>query len=223
VALARALICTPRLILLDEPLAALDVELRRQMQIFLKNVQREVKTTFLFVTHDQEEAIAMADRICVMNSGRILQLGTPHDVYYRPRSEFVARFFGDNNLIEGRLVDGTGAHRRIETPAGVLVCAVDGQSDLADAAPGRQAFAVFRPESVTVGEPSDGADNACRGIVSAVNFAGATTMAEIHLVDSPAPVTIRAKMASRIEGAMLAPGQTVSIAWSAAACRLVLR
>ena len=85
VALARAIICRPRLILLDEPLAALDVELRRQMQVFLKSIQTEIRTTFLFVTHDQEEAIAMADRICVMNSGRILQIGSPHEVYYRPR------------------------------------------------------------------------------------------------------------------------------------------
>ena len=85
VALARAIICEPRLILLDEPLAALDVELRKQMQLFLKDIQREIKTTFLFVTHDQEEAIAIADRICVMNFGRILQLGTPREVYYRPQ------------------------------------------------------------------------------------------------------------------------------------------
>src|SRR6185369_13904171 len=115
VALARAIICQPRLILLDEPLAALDVELRRQMQSFLKDIQREIKTTFLFVTHDQEEAIAMADRICVMNSGRIQQLGSPHDVYYRPRTEFVARFFGDNNLVEGKLAAIEGRYRRIET------------------------------------------------------------------------------------------------------------
>ena len=103
VALARAIICQPRLILLDEPLAALDVELRRQMQVFLKSIQREIRTTFLFVTHDQEEAIAMADRICVMNAGHIRQIGTPHEVYYRPNCEFVARFFGENNLMPGTL------------------------------------------------------------------------------------------------------------------------
>src|SRR5690242_18121281 len=124
VALARAIICEPRLILLDEPLAALDVELRKQMQLFLKDIQREIRTTFLFVTHDQEEAIAIADRICVMNFGRILQLGTPHEVYYRPRAEFVARFFGDNNLIEGKLGEGDGQRRRIETAIGTLLCAV---------------------------------------------------------------------------------------------------
>ncbi len=133
VALARAIICRPRLILLDEPLAALDVELRRHMQHFLKDIQREIKTTFLFVTHDQEEAIAMADRICVMNDGRIQQLGTAHEVYYRPASEFVARFFGDNNLVEGRLQDIAGDIRWIETPIGRLACAIDGQPDIARA------------------------------------------------------------------------------------------
>ena len=84
VALARAIICEPRLILLDEPLGALDAELRRQMQQFLKRLQREISTTFLFVTHDQEEAVTMADRICVMNHGRIEQIGSPEEVYYRP-------------------------------------------------------------------------------------------------------------------------------------------
>ena len=100
VALARAIICEPRLILLDEPLGALDAELRRQMQRFLKRLQREIRTTFLFVTHDQEEAVTMADRICVMNHGRIEQIGSPEEVYYRPANEYVARFFGDNNLID---------------------------------------------------------------------------------------------------------------------------
>ena len=92
------------------------------MQEFLKVIHREIKTTFLFVTHDQEEAIAMADRICVMNYGKILQLGSPTEVYYRPRSEFVARFFGDNNLIEGRL----GVGGAVETPLGALPCTFDG-------------------------------------------------------------------------------------------------
>src|SRR4029077_4368100 len=120
----RAIICEPRLILLDEPLAALDVELRKQIKLFLKDIQREIKTTFLFVTHDQEEAIAIADRICVMNFGRILQLGTPREGYYRPQAGFVARFFGDNNLIEGTLAAGDGLYRRIDTPIGSMLCAV---------------------------------------------------------------------------------------------------
>ncbi len=103
VALARALICRPKILLLDEPLSALDAELRRQMQGFLKRLQREVATTFIFVTHDQEEAMTMSDRICVMNGGTIEQISDPPSIYYQPQSEFVATFFGENNLLPGEL------------------------------------------------------------------------------------------------------------------------
>jgi spermidine/putrescine transport system ATP-binding protein len=95
VALARAIVCEPKLILLDEPLAALDAEMRRQMQFFLKDLQRRIATTFLFVTHDQEEAITMSDRIVVMDKGRIEQIGAPTSIYYSPKTPFVARFFGE--------------------------------------------------------------------------------------------------------------------------------
>jgi spermidine/putrescine transport system ATP-binding protein len=225
VALARAIICEPRLILLDEPLAALDVELRKQMQLFLKDIQREIKTTFLFVTHDQEEAIAIADRICVMNFGRILQLGTPRDVYYRPQAEFVARFFGDNNLIEGALAGAEGTFRRVDTALGPIRCAIDGQPDVADAPNGARAFAVFRPESVT---PADGAGegqgekNRATGIIADVSFAGATTVALVNLEGRNGPVPARIKLASRVDGVALSPGGRVTIAWPAAECRLVL-
>jgi spermidine/putrescine transport system ATP-binding protein len=224
VALARAIICEPRLILLDEPLAALDVELRKQMQLFLKDIQRRIKTTFLFVTHDQEEAIAVADRICVMNFGRILQLGTPSEVYYRPQSEFVARFFGDNNLIEGVLGSGDGCRRRIETAVGPIFCALDGQPELAAAPAGQRAFAVFRPESVQAGDVAEAhsAENKASGAVAAVTFAGATTVAVVDLDGRAGPVTARIKMPSRVGGAAIAPGDRLSIAWPAAACRVVL-
>jgi len=221
VALARAIICQPRLILLDEPLAALDVDLRKQMQLFLKSVQREIKTTFLFVTHDQEEAIAIADRICVINFGRILQIGSPHEVYYRPAAEFVARFFGDNNLIEGRLTDGDSRRRRIETPIGVLVCAVDGQPEVAAAEAGRRAFAAFRPETIRFGG-AGAAENACAGTVTAVSFAGATTVTEATLSGPGGRTEVRVKTASRVDGAAVAPGDRVDLSWSAEECRLIL-
>ena len=220
VALARAIICEPRLILLDEPLAALDVELRKQMQLFLKDIQREIKTTFLFVTHDQEEAIAIADRICVMNFGRILQIGTPPDVYYRPRSEFVARFFGDNNLIEGVLGPGDDRERRIATPIGEILCATDGQPDIAAAPQGTRAFAVFRPESIDLAVSA--AENKARGRVGAISFGGATTVALLDLDGKDGPVTARIKLPSRVGAPALAPGEPLEIAWPAAACRLVL-
>jgi spermidine/putrescine transport system ATP-binding protein len=220
VALARAIICEPRLILLDEPLAALDVELRKQMQLFLKDIQREIKTTFLFVTHDQEEAIAIADRICVMNFGRILQIGTPPEVYYRPQSEFVARFFGDNNLIGGVLGAADGQQRRIATPIGAILCATDGQPEIAAAPDGARAFAVFRPESIGLGESAG--ENRAGGQVAAVSFGGATTVALLDLDGKDGPVAARVKLASRVGGPALAPGERVEIAWPAAACRLVL-
>jgi spermidine/putrescine transport system ATP-binding protein len=230
VALARAIICEPRLILLDEPLAALDVELRKQMQLFLKDIQREIRTTFLFVTHDQEEAIAIADRICVMNFGRILQLGSPHEVYYRPGSEFVARFFGDNNLIEGTLAGGEGGRRLIETSIGMLACAVDGQPEIAAAPPGRRAFAVFRPESIRLradeaGGPAGelGTDNLAAGDVTKVTFAGAATMAEIALqADGGSVLPVRLRLASRVAGAGLSPGERIRLSWPVDECRLVL-
>src|SRR4029079_17435135 len=115
VALARAIVNNPRVLLLDEPLGALDLKLRKQMQLELKRIQNEVGITFVHVTHDQEEAMTMADTIAVMNGGRIEQLGTPAELYERPRGAFVAGFLGKSNLLEGtitgdgliRLVDGS--------------------------------------------------------------------------------------------------------------------
>src|SRR5690606_38268717 len=119
VALARALINNPDVLLLDEPLGALDLKLRRQMQIELKRIQVEVGTTFVHVTHDQEEAMTMADTVAVMNAGRIEQMGSPTDIYELPRTAFVANFLGQSNLIPGRasgtdgddvVVDAFGLH-----------------------------------------------------------------------------------------------------------------
>src|SRR5881227_4238467 len=115
VALARALVCRPRVLLLDEPLGALDLKLRKQMQLFLKRIQHDIGITFVHVTHDQEEAMTMADRIAVMNRGKIEQLGTPDELYERPETPFVAGFLGVSNLLPGvvageeqvRLDDGT--------------------------------------------------------------------------------------------------------------------
>lgn len=222
VALARAIICQPRLILLDEPLAALDVELRKQMQLFLKDIQREIKTTFLFVTHDQEEAIAMADRICVMNFGRIQQLGSPHEVYYRPGTEFVARFFGDNNLVEGRLGAVEGGYRRIETGLGVLLCAVAGQAEIAGAPNGQRAFAVFRPEAVSLEAVNGGPANRIGGTVASVSFGGAATVAVVELPAGGGVQQVRIKMPSRVDGARIGAADRVTLNWSADACRLVL-
>jgi len=143
VALARAIVCEPKVILLDEPLAALDANLRRQMQLFLKQIQRRISTTFMFVTHDQDEAIAMSDRIVVMNQGAIEQVGSPKEIYFHPRTRFVAGFFGDNNLIDG-VWAGAGM---IDTALGALPA---GGSSAAQK--GSKVLLAIRPESLRLGE-----------------------------------------------------------------------
>jgi spermidine/putrescine transport system ATP-binding protein len=127
VALARALVNRPRVLLLDEPLGALDLKLRKQMQLELKGIQGEVGITFIHVTHDQEEAMTMADQIAVMNAGQIEQLGTPSELYETPRTSFVASFLGVSNLIEGEAKDGA-----VMTPGGVRlqVASLNGKTGL---------------------------------------------------------------------------------------------
>jgi spermidine/putrescine transport system ATP-binding protein len=219
VALARAIICRPRLILLDEPLAALDLELRRQMQSFLKSIQTEIRTTFLFVTHDQEEAIAMADRICVMSGGRIQQIGSPYEVYYRPGCEFVAKFFGENNLIPGTLGPPDPSIRSIETNVGTILCSVEGQPGIATLPSGAKAWAVFRPEVITIGGTGQ-EENRITATIDHVAFAGASTIAAAT-ARQDGGLSLRARLQSRPEGAPLAAGVAVTLAFPANACRLV--
>jgi spermidine/putrescine transport system ATP-binding protein len=144
VALARAIIAKPKLLLLDEPLSALDRNLRQAMQLELKNIQHEIGISFVFVTHDQEEAMTMSDRIVVLNSGKIQQIGTPTDIYDRPQSAFVAGFIGESNLFTGTL-------RETEAPGTSEVMTGDGlrisvKSDKAEGLAGQQVTALIRPE-----------------------------------------------------------------------------
>lgn len=220
VALARALICRPRLILLDEPLAALDLELRRQMQVFLKSIQREIRTTFLFVTHDQEEAIGMSDRICVMQAGRIRQLGTPHELYYRPNCEFVARFFGDNNLVPGKLGPLQGGLRSIDTALGRLVCCIETQPELAAVADGAAAFAVFRPEALHLAQDSSG--NRLSGTIADVVFAGASTVVIVAPDAGGALPHLRLSLPSRVSGSTFAKGDDITLSFHPTEAHLVL-
>jgi spermidine/putrescine transport system ATP-binding protein len=147
VALARALVNRPAVLLLDEPLGALDLKLRRQMQVELKAIQREVGITFLYVTHDQEEALAMSDRIAVMDGGVVEQCGTPEEVYERPAKPFVAGFIGISNLMEGRVENG-GV--RLVNGA---VCAARVPQDCAD---GATVQLSVRPEKIVLDSTDDG-------------------------------------------------------------------
>jgi spermidine/putrescine transport system ATP-binding protein len=201
VALARAIVCEPKLILLDEPLAALDASLRRQMQVFLKQIQRRIETTFVFVTHDQDEAITMSDRIVVMSQGRIEQVGTPKDLYYRPLTRFVAGFFGDNNLIEG-IVASSGDH--VETKLGTLPLATK-------AAARSKVLLGVRPEAMRLGEGaiSIAAD------VEEVMFGGALTRVLLHAVAAP-DTKFDVRLAGDGRGQAPAAGDRVSLTFDPA-------
>ena len=120
VALARAIICEPKVILLDEPLGALDAELRKQMQLFLKEIQKKVRITFIFITHDQEEAIFLSDRIAVLNKNKFEQVGTPKELYYSPNSSYMATFFGECNLLNCKILEINEESVVLESSFGVF-------------------------------------------------------------------------------------------------------
>jgi spermidine/putrescine transport system ATP-binding protein len=151
VALARALVNRPRVLLLDEPLAALDLKLRKQMQLELRSIHATYRTTFLYVTHDQSEALVMSDRIVVMNDGRIDQIGTPEEVYRRPRTAFVAGFVGESSSLEGTLIElhGERARIRLDAAGGDEVTV---RHALEGAASGGPVTVIVRPEALTLTE-----------------------------------------------------------------------
>jgi spermidine/putrescine transport system ATP-binding protein len=152
IALARALVNSPKALLLDEPLSALDVKLRRAMQLELKRIHTEVKTTFIFVTHDQDEALTMSSRIAVMNGGRIEQLDAPEIVYARPATKFVAGFIGQASLIPATISVRNGEQASLALPEGAVVRAAVPAGML----PGTRALLVLRPEQATLNrEPGD--------------------------------------------------------------------
>lgn len=204
VALARAIVNNPRVLLLDEPLGALDLKLRKQMQLELKRIQHDLGLTFVHVTHDQEEAMTMADTIAVMNQGKIEQLGSPTELYERPRTAFVAGFLGKSNLLEGT-VESAGAVRLDD---GTIVRADTGQST------GRVAIGV-RPEKVSLG---DGGPNQLSGSVSESAYIGVAT--EFVVATPVGEITVFHQNA---ETGGLAPaiGSPVTVTWSAASTFVV--
>ncbi|MBI5688798.1 MAG: ABC transporter ATP-binding protein [Verrucomicrobia bacterium] len=153
VALARALVCRPQVLLLDEPLSALDAKLRHAMQLELKRLQRQLGITFVFVTHDQEEALTMSDRIAIVNRGRIEQLGTPHDIYHKPATAFAADFIGQANLLPARRLGVDGAAVRVALEGGLELRLPAGTWP----AGAERALVSIRPEKVHVAK-SGGAD-----------------------------------------------------------------
>jgi len=198
VALARALVNNPRVLLLDEPLGALDLKLRKQMQLELKRIQGEIGITFVHVTHDQEEAMTMADTIAVMNVGKIEQLGSPTELYERPRTAFVANFLGTSNLLEGS-VEGPGSVRLGD---GTLVEVETG------GASGRVAVGV-RPEKVRLGAALP---NRLSGRVKESAYIGVAT--QIVVTTAVGDVSVFHQN-SETGGLVPAPGENVTVSWRA--------
>jgi spermidine/putrescine transport system ATP-binding protein len=176
VALARALVNLPRVLLLDEPLGALDLKLRKGLQVELKRIQKEVGITFVYVTHDQEEALTMSDRIAVMNHGRIEQIADPEEVYDRPATTFVAGFIGVSNLMPGVIRKG-GAKGELELDSGVKIT-----TDVNGFAPGDRCHAVVRPEKLYLGSGGRG-EPTVEGLVESSLYLGTSTQLIVRLPD----------------------------------------
>ncbi len=199
VALARALVNRPRALLLDEPLGALDLRLRRQLQIELKRIQQEVGITFVHVTHDQEEAMTMADEIAVMSEGRIEQRGSATDLYEHPRTEFVANFLGISNLIDARLRGGNE------------YVTADGDVIRAPAAREGAVRVGVRPEKLAIVDPGADADghNVLRGTVEVAAFLGTSLQ---YLVRTPSGHELTVIEQNR-DGGAHGPGREVALTW----------
>jgi len=207
VALGRALVNHPRVLLLDEPLGALDLKLRKQMQLELKRIQHEIGITFVHVTHDQEEAMTMADSIAVMDQGHIEQLGPPEELYERPATAFVAGFLGASNLLRGT-VEGPDAIRLDE---GTLVRAhVNGRSG--------PVAAGVRPEKITIG--AGGGANELHGTISESAYIGVATQVVVRTAAGTVHV-----FAQNIDsgGRIPAPGTNVTLSWAPEATFVVDR
>jgi spermidine/putrescine transport system ATP-binding protein len=205
VALARALVLHPRVLLLDEPLAALDQKLRKQMQVELKSLQQSVGISFVYVTHDQEEALAMSDRIVVMNAGRIEQIGRAEEIYERPQTEFVASFIGVSNIIKGIVTGKRNTYSIIELGDGEI------EAPSSDAKIGDVVRLMVRPEKIVM--TFDGAENALSATIESAVYLGESTHWKIKLRDGQAMTVLEQNRAAsrQIQDRV---GNDVRVSWA---------
>lgn len=206
VAVARALINRPEVLLLDEPLGALDLKLRKEMQFELKRLQREVGITFIYVTHDQEEAMTMSDRILVMNAGKALQVGAPAEVYERPNSRFVADFIGETNFMAGKMkTPGGPPIVEVECEGGLGVHAVGG----AGLPAGAPVTVAVRPERISLNRDLQQV-NCFAGRVVDLVYIGTDTYYTVQL-DGGQVLRVREQNADPVERVLAQPGDTVQV------------
>ena len=212
VALARALVNLPKVLLLDEPLGALDLKLRKGLQVELKRIQRDVGITFVYVTHDQEEALTMSDRIAVMNHGRIEQVDEPEAVYERPATTFVAGFIGVSNLMPAVVEGGGGDHTRVRLDAGVEI-----EASGNGLAPGERCHAVVRPEKLRIARREDATTDgtpSVEGTVESSVYLGTATQIVVRLAGD-VPMTVLVPNADEAErGRLPGGGASVRLSWA---------
>jgi spermidine/putrescine transport system ATP-binding protein len=213
VALARALVNRPEVLLLDEPLGALDLKLRKQLQVELKRIQRDVGITFVYVTHDQEEALTMSDRIAVMNRGVVEQVADPESVYERPGTTFVAGFIGVSNLMPGEIVSSNGAGTQMRLDAGPTVKALDSGG----VQTGERAHAVVRPEKLELqqaGAADEGNRPSVEGQVESSLYLGTATQMVVKLGDGTRMTVLVPNADAEARRDLPAAGDAARLSWS---------
>ena len=213
VALARAIVFGPPLLLMDEPLGALDKKLREHMQIELLKIKERLGVTVIYVTHDQEEALVMSDRVVIMANGTIQQVGRPDELYRRPANRFVADFVGETNLIEGRVVT-PGTSPTIALLSGTHVRSAASRSWTQ----GERGFVAFRPECVRVGAPAETCANRMQAVVERVIYAGDVSRVLLNVAGNQ---TLSAKLQNSGEARSMEAGAEVTIGWEPDATWLV--
>lgn len=211
VALARALVNHPTVLLLDEPLGALDLKLRKEMQVELKELQQQVGITFVYVTHDQEEALTMSDRIAVMHEGRVLQEGAPRDIYEHPATRFVADFIGLTNFLDGEVVELKDNRVLVKISEALTIwCERQGAPTQ-----GSAVTIAVRPEKIEMSErPPADALNCWRGQVLTGTFLGEQTEYTVRLDQGPQVVVRRQNVRTNGTGPAASPGSFVYLAWA---------
>jgi spermidine/putrescine transport system ATP-binding protein len=211
VALARALVNSPKVLLLDEPLGALDLKLRKQMQLELKRIQMEVGITFVYVTHDQEEAMTMSDRIAVMRHGKIEQIGPPEEVYEGPATEFVAAFLGASNMIDGEVKGQSDGLTTIMLSSGTTVTAPS------ERAPFRSGTAVkvgVRPEKISILAATDEEPSGVNSVSGLLRMSTYIGVSHQYKIEGPGGVTLTVWVQNLGTQRAPSPGEPVRLVWS---------
>lgn len=206
IALARCIVFKPSLILMDEPLGALDKKLRDQLQLEIKHLHRKLGTTILYVTHDQQEALTMSDKICLMNHGRIEQFGTPDEIYFRPKTVFGADFLGESNIFDVSIEKSSGDYVTLKSKVfgeqRIMAPSVDWLH-------GRECSALIRPECIRIGAGTENA-NAVEGVIRETIFSGSVTT---FYVEIPGGEVVFGEALTSRSAPLPPPGASVTISW----------